>query len=245
MVESRSDVAVDESERNKKREPEAKRQHDRRGQRAGRVIIANREPQRHAPRVRKFFRARLDQKRRHAQQNKGGKRRAQTDQEETSVRGKNDKRRSKAESHGKRQEEIARPRRGPPRFDSGSKQGLNRHVVRTAERARGKRQRGQKAKKKPLSDRGRINRRRDRERNQGPECGGRDERQGGAERRAQRRPGTRDKHRLRQHQGEDSGPGRAQRLQDRDRLPLALDKTVHRIGNADAAHNQGGDPDEG
>ena len=61
MVEFRPDVAVDESERNKKRESEAKRQHDRRCQRAGPVNIANREPQRHAPRVRKSFRASHDQ----------------------------------------------------------------------------------------------------------------------------------------------------------------------------------------
>jgi hypothetical protein len=128
MVEFRSG---DESERNKKREPEAKRQHDRR---ARPVNIANGEPQRHAPLVREFFRARHDQKRGRAQQNKGGKRRAQIDQDESPVRGKNENRRSKAESHGKRQDEIARPRSGPPGFDSGA-QGLNRHVVCTAERA--------------------------------------------------------------------------------------------------------------
>ena len=94
----------------------------------------------------------------------------------------------------------------------------------------------------PIAERqrelGRLQRRRDRQRQDGVEGGGDAERQRSAEHEPDRAAERRQQQDLGKIDREHAAAGRAQRLQGRDHVALALDVALHRVGDADPADQE-------
>ena len=89
-----------------------------------------------------------------------------------------------------------------------------------------------------------MQRRRDRQRNDGAERPGNRERQRGAERGADHSGEQRDQHHLSAIDGEHCAAGSAERLHGADHVALAREMRGDRIGDADAADQQRGQADQ-
>ena len=117
-------------------------------------------------------------------------------------------------------------------------QRRDRQVLRPSERRDREGKRGQKPVGEPKQDDRGIDRRGERDRDDVGEQPVHGERDRGADRRAGKSAGESDDHELDHREQDDARSGRPDRLQDRERRPLALDEALRRIGDADAADNQ-------
>ena len=90
-----------------------------------------------------------------------------------------------------------------------------------------------------------MQRRCDRQRDDGAESRGNGKRQRRADHESDRRPDSRQQQHLRQIDREHPAAGRAERFQRGDHVALAVEMALYRVGDADAADQQRGEPDQG
>ncbi len=120
----------------------------------------------------------------------------------------------------------------------------DRHVMGAAERPEREGERSEQSVEQRQRQLGRLQRRSDRQRNDGAERRRDAERQDGAERKPDQRADQRQQHHLRKIDREHAAAARAQRLQGRDHVALPIDVAFHRVGDADAADQQRGQADQ-
>ncbi len=113
-----------------------------------------------------------------------------------------------------------------------------------AERPEREGERGEQAVEQRQRQFGRLQRRRDRQRDDRAERRGDGERQRRAEHEPDRGADRRQQQHLREIDREHAAAGRAERLQGGDDVALAVDVALHRVGDADAADQQRGQADQ-
>jgi hypothetical protein len=126
-----------------------------------------------------------------------------------------------------------------------AEQGRDRHVVGAPERPQGERARGRQAIDDGERQFARMDRRRDRDRQHAAERRGDRERQPGAGDKPDGAAGEREHQHLGEVDGKHLAAGRAQRLERRDHVALAVEIVLDRVGDADPADEQRCQPDEG
>jgi hypothetical protein len=146
--------------------------------------------------------------------------------------------------HQRGSQDIAPARPAPPGRYGVAKQRRHRHVVRAAERPERERER----REQPIAERqhqlDRLQRRRDRQRDDGAERRRDGEGQDGAGGKPDRRSRRRQQQHLPEVDREHLAAGGAS-ASGRDDVALPVDVALHRIGDADAADQQRGEADEG
>ena len=147
-----------------------------------------------------------------------------------------------ADQHGR--DHVGPPRPALVARDLVAEQRRDRHVVGAPERP----QREGGGDQQPVEQRerevARVQRGRQRQRQHGAEAPGDQERQRGADREAGQRAERRQHHHLGEVDREHAGAGRAERFQGRDHVAPAVEMALDRIGDADAADQQRGQPDQ-
>ena len=179
-----------------------------------------------------------------AEHNEDDRRRADEDQRDAAVIGEEDRSAGQHQGHQRGGGHIAPARPAALARDLVAKQRGDRHVMRAPERPEREGAGGEQAVDQRQRKLRRVNVRLDRKRNDAAEGPVDQEGQGRADRDADDGADQRQHQHLRQIDSKDAAAGRAHRFHGGDHVALAVEMALHGIGDADAAHQQSGEPDQ-
>ena len=179
-----------------------------------------------------------------AQHDEGEDRRADEDGGDPAVAGKPDRQRGQGGSDGKRRGEIDPARHAATADAHLAKQRGGRHVAGAAERQEREGQRDQDAEHGGHGEGDGVEAALGRDRNDGRQRGTCRERHQRRQHEADDDADAGDDHDLREIDGEDEAARRAEALEGGDDAALAVEIGAHRIGDADTADDQRGQPDQ-